>query len=68
MISWQCSLCWEKQRTEIRPILLERLCAPCKVKHWERVLMIEAGDQRSEHYRNAKKRLAEARAALAEAL
>lgn len=66
MIAWQCSLCGKKNRTDVRPLLQERLCPECKVRHWERLLMMYARDQRGEQYRNAKAQLTKAREALEE--
>lgn len=46
MIKWKCSICYRQMATETRPSLLERLCPPCMVKHWTKVVDIyKSGDE-----------------------
>ena len=40
MIKWECSLCWKKLETEIKPPLIQRLCKPCKVRHYKTLVEI----------------------------
>ena len=40
MIKWKCSLCWEKVESEAKPPLIERLCKPCKVRHYTTLVAI----------------------------
>jgi hypothetical protein len=40
MVKWKCSLCWEKVESEVKPQLLERLCKPCKVRHYTTLVAI----------------------------
>lgn len=40
MIKWECSLCWKKVETEVKPPLNQRLCKPCKVRHYTTLVEI----------------------------
>jgi hypothetical protein len=40
VIKWECSLCWKKIETEVKPPLIQRLCGPCKVRHYTTVVGI----------------------------
>lgn len=40
MVKWKCSLCWEKVESEVKPQLVERLCKPCKVRHYTTLVEI----------------------------
>ncbi len=40
MIKWKCSLCWEKVESAVKPALIERLCKPCKVRHYTTLVEI----------------------------
>ena len=56
MTKWKCVVCARQVATEAKPTLIERLCADCKVSHWQKVVGIyETGD---------KERLAEAQGKL----
>jgi len=57
---WKCVICARQMVTNIKPNLIERLCADCKVSHWQKVVDIyTTGD---------KKRLAEAKKKLSAAV
>jgi hypothetical protein len=59
VITWKCSVCWQKVQTSVKPPLIERLCRACAVKHWRKVVDIyKSGDP---------ERLAQAQAKLAAA-
>ena len=60
MKKWKCVICARQMVTEIKPSLIERLCADCNVSHWQKVVDIyTTGD---------KKRLAEAKKKLSAAV
>ena len=60
MKKWKCVICARQMVTETKPNLIERLCADCKVSHWQKVVDIyTTGD---------KKRLAEAKKKLSAAV
>jgi len=60
MIKWKCVICARQMATKVKPNLIERLCADCKVTHWQKVVDIyTTGD---------KKRLAEAKKKLSAAV
>jgi hypothetical protein len=40
VIKWKCSLCWEKVESAVKPALIERLCKPCKVRHYTTLVEI----------------------------
>ncbi len=40
MIKWKCSLCWQKVESAVKPALIERLCKPCKVRHYTTLVEI----------------------------
>jgi hypothetical protein len=40
VIKWKCSLCWQKVESEVKPALIERLCKPCKVRHYTTLVEI----------------------------
>jgi len=57
---WKCVICARQMVTKTKPNLIERLCADCKVSHWQKVVDIyTTGD---------KKRLAEAKKKLSAAV
>ena len=57
MVKWKCSICWEKIESEVKPPLIERLCRPCKIRHWTTVVSIyKAGG--GIRYEEAKQKLA----------
>ena len=60
MTKWKCVICARQMVSETKPNLSERLCADCKVSHWQKVVDIyTTGD---------KKRLAEAKKKLSAAV
>jgi hypothetical protein len=40
MVKWKCVLCDAKCESEVKPNLGQRLCKPCLVVHWKRVVSI----------------------------
>jgi len=40
VIKWKCTLCYRNIESEVKPPLLERMCKPCKIKHWKTVVSI----------------------------
>lgn len=63
MIKWKCTICWRQMQTEVKPGLIERLCADCNVSHWKKVVDIyTTGDK--ERLAEAKKKLSAAVTAL----
>ncbi len=40
MIRWKCLVCEAKQQTEVKPAIGQRLCPPCKVRHYQRLVDI----------------------------
>ena len=63
MIKWKCTICWRQMQTEVKPGLIERLCAECNVSHWQKVVEIyTTGDK--ERLAEAKKKLSAAVTAL----
>jgi hypothetical protein len=40
MITWRCLVCDAKQHTEVKPVIGQRLCPPCKVRHYQRLVDI----------------------------
>ena len=40
MTTWKCVICARKMQTDIKPGLIERLCADCRVRHWMKVVDI----------------------------
>jgi hypothetical protein len=37
---WKCSLCWQNVESEVKPTMIERLCKPCKVRHYTTLVEI----------------------------
>jgi hypothetical protein len=63
MTKWKCSICYRQMATQTKPTLLERLCPPCMVKHWTKVVDIyKSGDE--ERLAQAKSKLSAAEKAL----
>ena len=63
MTKWKCSICYRQIATDTKPTLLERLCPPCMVKHWTKVVDIyKSGDE--ERLATAKVKLRAAEKAL----
>jgi len=43
---WKCVICARQMVTETKPNLIERLCADCRVSHWQKVVDIySTGDK-----------------------
>lgn len=40
MITWKCVVCEAKQSSEVKPSIVHRLCVKCKVRHYERLVLI----------------------------
>ncbi len=40
MIRWKCLVCEAKQQSEVKPQIGQRLCPPCKVRHYQRLVDI----------------------------
>jgi transposase-like protein len=40
MIKWKCVVCNAEMQTEVRPELGQRLCKPCAVRHYQRLVDI----------------------------
>lgn len=40
MTKWKCVICARKMETDVKPSLIERLCADCNVSHWTKVVDI----------------------------
>ena len=44
MVKWKCSVCLAKRESEVKPVLYQRLCEDCKVKHYKQVVDIYANE------------------------
>lgn len=63
MKKWKCVICARQMVTEIKPSLIERLCADCNVSHWQKVVDIYSNGDK-ERLTEAKSKLRAAEKAL----
>ena len=55
----KCVVCW-KMEAPVGVSIMERLCPPCEVSHWKKVVAIFDDAGKKKDYLMAKTRLAEA--------